>query len=346
MTPLDNPQKQLLFDYCLGLTSEQETAEAEALISSEKQAAELHSKLKSAIAPLGSLEIEPCPDGLAERTIGRLNERARSAQVQLEQLLAAEQSGGVLVKNHFWMKLAKVAAAAAVILVLMGTWFAPLELVRAKYRQHQCRMQLGHIARGTDQYSSDYDDALPAVASEEGGPWWKVADQGKENHSNTRHIWLLVKGDYVKPRNFVCPGWRRGEVLRFSDLQVQDYNDFPARKYITYSFRIICQRPMKRSQFGAKVLMADLNPLSEKLPEDYSKSLKLRLDEDMLRLNSINHNRTGQNVLSGDGSARFTKIRQVGVAEDDIFTLQDMSSGCEVKGCEVPSCETDAFCAP
>ncbi|GAH66092.1 unnamed protein product, partial [marine sediment metagenome] len=33
MTLLNNQQKQLLFDYCIGLTSEEETAEAKALIS-------------------------------------------------------------------------------------------------------------------------------------------------------------------------------------------------------------------------------------------------------------------------------------------------------------------------
>jgi hypothetical protein len=36
MSPLNNEQKQLLFDYCIGLTSQKETAEAEALISTKR----------------------------------------------------------------------------------------------------------------------------------------------------------------------------------------------------------------------------------------------------------------------------------------------------------------------
>ena len=77
MTELNNQQKQLLFDYCLGLTPEEATDEAEQLIGSNEQAAEIHSKLKTALLPLKSLESESCPDDLAEGTIWRLNNLAR-----------------------------------------------------------------------------------------------------------------------------------------------------------------------------------------------------------------------------------------------------------------------------
>ena len=46
MSPVNSEQKQLLFDFCLGLTSEKQTAEAEALISSSKEAAEILSGLE------------------------------------------------------------------------------------------------------------------------------------------------------------------------------------------------------------------------------------------------------------------------------------------------------------
>jgi len=344
MTSLGTEQKQLLFDYCIGLTSEERTAEAEALISSNQEAAEVHSKLKSAFSPLDSLKPEPCPDSLAEATIGRLNSLARSGQLQLEQLLATEQSRTVATRKHVWLKFAKVAAAAALILIAVGIWFAPLQFARAKYQQHQCRSQFSRIFDGIRQYISDHDGKMPEVARAEGAPWWKVAYPGKENQSNTRRVWLLVKGGYVKPTNFVCTGWRQGGVLRFSTLEVEKYNDFPAREYITYSFQIRCRRA--GNKVICRTIMADLNPLSERLPKDYSKSLKLRIDETLLNLNSINHNRRGQNVLFGDGSAKFIKVRRIGIAQDDIYTLQNMSSGCEVKGCETPSCESDAFLAP
>ena len=344
MTSLSTEQKHLLFDYCIGLTSEEGAAEAETLISSHQEAAEIHSRLKSALAPLDSIEPEPCPDNLVEDTVRRLTNLARSGQLQLEQLLATEQSRAVPTRNRQWLKFVKVAAAAALILIAVGIWFAPLQFARAKYQQHQCRGQFDRIFQGISQYIDDHDGKMPEVARAEGAPWWKVAYPGKENHSNTRCVWLLVKGDYVKPVNFVCPGRRRASALQFAKLEVGKYNDFPARQYITYSFQIRYRKA--GNKVICRTIMADLNPLSERLPKDYSRSLKLRIDEALLNLNSINHNRRGQNVLFADGSAKFIKVRRIGIAEDDIYTLQDMSCGCEVKGCETPSCEDDAFLAP
>ena len=343
MSLLSSQQKQLLFDYCIGLVSEKEAAEAEQLISSSEEAAEIHTKLKAAFAPLDSLESESCPDDLAEGTIWRLNNLARSSQLRLQQLLATEQARKVTAKSRFWRNLGEMAATAAVILFVAGVLIAPLKHARQNYWRQLCQMQLSRIWQGIDHYSSDHDGKLPAVATTTGAPWWKVGYQGKENYSNTRHMWLLIKGDYVSPVDFVCPGRRQGRAIQFDASQAKNFNDFPARRYVTYSFRIMCDKPIKKNLLGGKVLMSDLNPLFERLPQNYSNPLKLKLNKTLLTLNSINHNRRGQNVLFCDGSVKFVKIRRIGIAEDDIFTLQDTDI---YKGCEVPSRETDAFLAP
>jgi hypothetical protein len=325
------------------LTSEEVTAEAEQLIASNKQAAEVHSKLKTALSPLKTLESESCPDSLAEGTIWRLNNLARSSQLRLEQLLADEQTKGITDKSRFWKNLGEIIATAAVIVFVAGVLVAPLNLARQKSRQQACLMQLQRIGQGINSYSSDHDGQLPAVATAMGDPWWKVGYQGKENQSNTRHIWLLVKGGYVNPTDFVCPGRSQGQTAQLDPSQVQNYNDFPSRKYVTYSFRIRCSKPGEESTGGKKVLIADLSPLFEKLPNDYSKPFKLQLSTDLLNLNSINHNRSGQNVMFCDGSTEFVKSRQIGTSADDIFTLQDTNT---YQGVEVPARETDAFLAP
>jgi len=343
MTQLSNQQKQLLFDYCLGLTTEKETAEAERLISSNEKATEIHSKFKATLSPLDSLEPEPCPDDLAEQTLWRLNNLARSSQLRLQQLLADEQAREVAAKSRLWRNLGGMVAAAAAVVFVTGVLIAPLRFARQKSWQHRCQMQLRQIWQGINNYSSDHDGELPAVATAAGAPWWKVGYQGEENHSNTRPIWLLAKGDYVDPAAFVCPGRSQGRALQFDASQVQYYNDFPARRYVTYSFRIRCNKPTKQRSLGPKVLIADLNPLFEGLPQNYSNSFKLKLNKDLLTLNSTNHNRCGQNVMFHDGGVKFVKVRRIGIAEDDIFTLQDTDI---YQGIEVPSCETDAFLAP
>jgi anti-sigma-K factor RskA len=70
---LTKQQKELLFDYCLGLTSENDTIKAKKLISSDKNAAEICSKLKAALTPLESLEPPLCPNYLVERTVALVN---------------------------------------------------------------------------------------------------------------------------------------------------------------------------------------------------------------------------------------------------------------------------------
>ena len=69
MRPLKNKQKELLFDYCVGITSEKETAKAKELISSNKEATKIRRKLKTTLAPLESIRPALCPNLLAERTI-------------------------------------------------------------------------------------------------------------------------------------------------------------------------------------------------------------------------------------------------------------------------------------
>ena len=339
MSSLNNRQKQLIFDYCFGLAPEQEITEAEALIKSNEEATEIISSLKSALTPLDSFAPDDCPDDLVESTIFRLNNAARSSQMRLEQLLASEQ---VRTNRSFWWNFSRVAAAAVVIIAVMGVYFAPLRFMRQKSWQKRCEMQLGQVFKGFSNYVADHDGRQPSVATKAGSPWWKVSYPGEENYSNTRHIWLLVKGDYVSPDNFVCPGKSQGRALQLDTSQVKNYNDFPARRYITYSFRIMCDKK-RLANAGQKVLMSDSNPIFETLPQDYSKPLRIQLSKKLFNSNSTNHNGRGQNVLFWDGSHAFKKTRRFGVGQDDIFTLKNTQI---YKGTELPSCETDAFLAP
>jgi hypothetical protein len=347
MSSLNNVQKQLLFDYSLGLTSQEESSKAEALISSSEEAAQIHAKLRSALVPLESLKLQSCPDELAEHTISRLNSLADSSQLRLRQLLAAEQSRPVIHKVRFWHNLGEMAAVAAAIILFAGVLIPPLSVARQRYWQQRCQTQLANIFQGVNQYSSDYDGKLPAIAGTPGTPWYRVGDQGSEDYSNTRSLWRLVKGGYVKnPADFVCPARSQGRALQFDISEMQNFNDFPAKRYVTYSPRIVCIKFQGKCMVSGEPLMADSNPIFENLPERISYEIKLRLNNKLLTINSINHNGRGQNVLFGDSSVQFIKTRSIGITNDDIFTLQEMGRGFEVKGCEAPSCETDFFLAP
>ncbi len=344
MIPLNSDQKQLLFDYCLGLTSPEQTTEAETLISSNEQATEIHSKIKATLEPLNSIEPESCPDSLADRTVWRLNSMANSSQDQLQKLLASEQNREFTTRNRLRTGFGRRLATAAVLMIVGSLMITTFRAVSGYARHHslrqQCQMQQSSIFQGLHNYISDHDGQSPAVTTLAGAPWWKVGDQGTENHSNTRRVYLLVKEGYVKPADFVCRACKYGENLEMTPSQLSKFKDFPGRRYVTYSFQISCRQIRNGKLLYRNVIMADWNPLFEELP-DNSKQLNLRLNKKLLTLNSINHNRRGQNVLFGDGRVEFLKTRFIGT--DDIFTLQDTDV---YQGCEAPSCETDFFLAP
>jgi len=344
MIPLNSEQKQLIFDYCLGLTSSEQIAEAETLISSNEQAALIHIKLKATLEPLNSLEFESCPDSLVERTVLRLNSLANSSQDRLQELLASEQNREVTTKSRLRFDFARKFATAAVFMIVGSLLITTFRAVSGYARHHslrqQCQMQQSSIFRGLHSYISDHNDQPPAVATSSGAYWWKVGDQGTENHSNTRRVYLLVKEGYVTPDKFVCPACEYGENLEMTPSQLSKFKDFPSRRYVTYSFQISCRQTRNGKLLCRNVIMADWNPLFEEL-SDNSKQFNLRLNKKLLTLNSINHNRRGQNVLFGDGRVEFLKTRFIGT--DDIFTLQDTDI---YQGCEAPSCETDFFLAP
>lgn len=346
MKQLTNEQKNLIFDYCIGITDESQSAHAKELIFSNSQAAKLAKQLKVPFGVLDTYEVDECPDYLTRQTIEKVNELARSSQKGLEHLLAAEQ---VKEKTRpttiFLRNLTQLAAAAAIILILTSAYFPSMRYARSKSWEKQCQMQLSRAAAGLANYKADHNGYMPTVARADGQPWWKVGYQGAENHSNTRNIWLLAKEGYVNTTDFVCPGKRQGRVLKFDPAKAKYYNDFPNRRYVTYSFRVVScdKKAMHKNTTGRKVLMSDLNPLFERLPRDFSSPLKLQLSEKLLKLNSANHNRRGQNVLFSDGSVEFRKKRTEDITDDDIFTLQDTYV---YKGTELPKCESDAFLAP
>ena len=341
MIRLTSEQKQLLFDYCIGLTSQEQTAEAEALIASNPEAADIHAKLKATLVPLDQLESASCPDALVDRTVWRLNSAAHSSQERLRQLLATEQSRDAAFKTRAWVGMVKRLATAAVFLIVASVVFNALSYLRYNSRLQRCQVQMAGVFRGLSNYIGDHDGQAPAVAAAVGDPWWEVGNQGDENHSNTRNIYLLVRGGYVGAGDFVCPGCPRAGSAPMTPAELRACRDFPSRNSVTYSFQISCRKTGDGKLLCRKVVMADWNPLFEELPKDFSKPLQLQLTKEMLSRNSVNHKRRGQSVLFGDGRVEFLRTRLIGT--DDIFTLQDTDV---YRGCELPSCETDFFLAP
>ncbi len=348
MTTLSDRQRQLLFDHSLGLTCQEETQEVETLIASSEEAADLCESLHQALAPLENVELEPCPDDLMERLFARLHEAvpAGADKARLGEVPAGERSPRRAIRIPVWRNWSEVAVAAAAVVLFVGILFPAVGQIRGRYQQGKCGSNLNAVYEGLQTYASDHDGLLPAVAMTPGSPWWKIGDQGKENHSNTRRIWVLVSQGYVDPHRFLCPGRREGRTLAFDGFRIPDFSDFPSSAYIHFSTSVPCPTSNDRDLTRKRVLMADRNPLAERLLCDLSKGLKLQLCEKMVKANSANHNGRGQNAMLYDGSVEFARTRRVSLFDDDIYLLRDMLCGMEIRGVEFPTSDLDIFLAP
>ena len=340
MSGLDRKQRDLIFDSCLGLSSTSETAQVVQLIASDQQAAAMHSSIQSALAPLASVPPEVCPEELAERTVRRLCDLAGHNAVSAAPSPSMIKLG--LTRNL--SNAAAVVVVAVSILLLLGVLVPSSNLMRHRYHKQMCRAQLGSIFKSMDIYSADHDDVFPATARADGAAWNRIGRQGPEDCSNTRGLYLLLRLNYHdRPMDFVCCGRAQDDTPRLQRSQINTYCDFPSREHITYSYRILSSPTVKKVSLAARPVMADMNPHFERMGAERAAAFTLRLEEDSLSLNSLNHDRRGQNVLYGGGYVGYSTTRIVGDPPDDMYTIRDQDV---CHGYELPCSLTDTLLAP
>ena len=361
MNSLSKEEKDLVLDFYFRCSSLERIDQAKDLIASDQRAAELYSQLEMSLKPLDYANYEPCPDNLVELTVARLKlaasasdvaERITTSGTKLEKLLVAEQSKaasvdiGVFRRNNkaFWQNLSNVGAVAAAAIIVVAISYQMSATMRQSASKAACANNSRYIGAGMARYSNDNEGSLPSVTTSAGSPYWKVADQREKNESNTRHLWLLVQGDYVEAQNFVCTGQKDGQVVRINDTQKEKFHDFPSRQSITYSYMLMNEKNAKHPWKGKTVLMADRNPIFERFWQmrDRDKFETISLSERLREAMSSSHDMKGQTVLFYDGSVEFKKKRVID--GDDIYTLEGRD---KYYGSETPSDDAgDVFLVP
>jgi hypothetical protein len=369
MSRLNKQQQDLILDFYFRCGDEESINRGRDLIAANPEAAKLYDHLESTLKELDAVKYEPCPDNLVEVVITRLKQAASQvAQGPLEHedstprfalsdLIRAEQNkpnipfaqGAARSKTRISRhRLAEIAAIAAVFLAISGIGFPVFSNLRQSSWKTACLGNFGRLGQAITRYAGDHDGLLPSVPMEAGSPWNRIGDQGNENHSNTRHLWALVKLGYAPPADFVCPGDRLGSRCNDDSEAMAQLKDFRCHRNISYSYQLLCGRNnLEVSRFT--ILLGDRNPLFENVcsccnPADRTRmnDFLICLDPGLLARMSSNHRGLGQNILRRDGSAVFVIDRQI--AGDDIFTLKDIF---QYRGVEVPCSDgLDNFLAP
>lgn len=359
MHSLSKEEKDLVLDFYFRCGDEETLNQGRDLIASDPRAAQLYSQLEMSLSTLDHANYEPCPDNLVEVTIARLKLAASARQAGLEtadsgagleRLLAAEQSktdsvDGVIRPSRwsFWYDKANVGTVAAAIILVLALAYPSLLSVRQKAWKVACANSLRRVGGGMSRYGNDNGGALPSVATAAGSPWWKVGSQKKQNESNTRHLWLLIQGGYVKDGDFVCAGRKDGKVVKFTPGQKSSFHDFPSRNNISYSYMLMDPKRAKQLRKGKMIIMADRNPVFERFWQirDGDELKVISLSERLRQAMSSSHAMKGQMVLLHDGSVSFKKARVID--GDDIYTLDGHDS---YSGIETTNDTNDIFLVP
>ncbi len=370
MMSLSKAQQELLLDFYFSCGSPENIEQAKQLLITCPGAREFYDKLSASMSLLDHLNDHSCPEHLVETTVAKLTEYAKTAsgrtvaitsdktddrqavsagKTTLGSLLEAERRKTISAAGNFWMRFREVATIAAVFVLIAFMGNPVLRNIRYKARQTICSANLARIAEGIQRYSHDFDNCMPAVRITAGQPWWKIGSRGAENVSNTRPLWLLVKGNYCDANDFLCPG-RCCKPRKLEPAFIRQSPDFPSLDYITYSFRL---NPFDLPAYlpGEKttVIISDRNPLFDKVMKKLS-SLDgnsfdpIELSEKLAMQNSTSHCNKGQNLLFSDGSVIFSKTRKpVNLVDDDIFTIQRLKI---YRGTEFPQQPGDVFLVP
>ena len=351
MDTLTKEQQSILLDYYFECADQQETDIAKELLETHKGAIEFFNRLHQSLSPLDNLDHEihaKCPDNLLAKTLDRLDlNNTETADIGIEKLLLAESEKIVTKRPSFWRNFAESAAIAAGVFIVASILVPVTRQMRTQANKAACQSNLAQISQGITQYADEHNGSLPAVTTKAGNPWWKVGETGQENQSNTRHLWLLVKQDYLRPQVFLCPGSGNKNLPSLEKARILMLPDFPDRRYITYSFKLISDPNKAYMPKNSSPLMSDTNPIFEtclKNPECLSKPEfgPVKLDQQLSQMNSSSHRGIGQDIMMSDGTVKFTSNRLIDT-NDDIFTVKDLDT---YRGVETTNSETDVFLVP
>ena len=349
MTDDKRDNLQRLLDYNLGLDDASGRRQTERRLAEDAELSRLNEVLEGSLAPLGSWADEEAPAGLAERTLALVAQRGSTEKALAA--MAARQPGSGADRSGSrtrWVlsNLRDLVAVAACLALVFMVWQPGVRQARQRAQQVECAAQLRMTGQGLAEYSGDHGGSLPYVAQKPNTAWWYVAGPDQQSGSNTRNVYMLVRGGYRPVDAFGCPAVRRERRVRISPEMLKQMQDFASRDDVNYSFRLMVDQLGRRLDGSADTpVMTDQNPLFDPAHFDSSRQSELDLagNSFLLKSNSPNHRRRGQNVLYNSGAVQFIDNRFMGPGQDDIFTIQSTT---RYRGTERPKSANDVFIAP
>jgi prepilin-type N-terminal cleavage/methylation domain-containing protein len=222
--------------------------------------------------------------------------------------------------------LIELLVVIAIIALLMSILMPALARVRELAQRVVCGTNLSGITKAMVVYANDDETARFPRA---GGPgcMWGGLDFTVPTATVTASLYLLVRGDFTTPKQFVCRSDAGTQEFRDSDLTGRDDFGDPAGNcsysyHMPYSFPTPEDASVMQSfcLTGASdpglAVVADRNPYGNMTPGFDP------LDTDEIRQGNCSpHQRDGQNIAYNDTHVKFEKTPFQGLNGDNIYLI-------------------------
>ncbi len=286
--------------------------------------------------------------------------------------------------------LAELLVLVAVVAVLLSIFIPYLQALRETSHRAGCANMLRSLWDAVSHYADDNAGVLPMGRFDPAAPQKYAAFTGVDEaepfaadsevaaNDVTASLWLLVRGGYASPRQFICPATTdRSDLLtdaRGQPVEPAQRGNFRYADNLSYSyaspFSIAPGFRIDREKPGGYALLADRNPGIDGTQggQDVTAVDRQENFEQHTIGNSLNHRRAGQNVLYVEGSVVFQMTPLCGVqlvpdvagqprtnTNDNIYTVQaraplepgQLPTGSGMLGRQyAPASETDSYLVP
>ncbi len=328
MQPEKPDREELLLAWHLDRLSAEDRSWIEQELDKDAALRKSSERLGRILQPLDSWQVQAAPPSLADKTLLYVNKA-----VETQALSAASPVRGGILHSPF-LRGRELVAAAACLLLLVGTLWPGLSMLRERSQRVMCAGNLGSIFRGAGVYQETFAGALPYAGGVERSCWLPSGPTDRPFLSNSRHLFLLVKlNQGPKPGDFLCPADRNAKPMTAEDLAGRV--DFASAANVSYDSLNLCgPRPNIRPPMPL-VYVSDPNPLF--IDARFNRSV----DPD--KTNSPAHRGRGQNILTTDGRAEFMRTPFFGPQKDNVWLAGNIRY---YTGTESPVSENDVQLVP
>jgi hypothetical protein len=317
----------LLLDFLLGQCTRQQAEEVAKRLAEDEAFRLLHRDISNTLLAIKLLpEIEP-PATLVASTLARIGSARRTDALLAREGLARRD----VIRPTF--SLRELGAVAAVAVLLFGIFGVSYVETQRRKDRNQCATQVARLGSALLTYANKNDGYLPSTGTLR-SRWLPSGDQPAV--SNSSSLFKLVLGDFAKPPTFQCP------AVGGESFAVQSgMNDFPASKYVSYSYQhSLGPRGVWIEDKRLSDVRKDMAILADSTPV-FTNGL-FRADR-VRQAVSENHGGTGQNILYLDMHVDFKRSPNVGVRGNNIYLAEGVE---KYDGVEKPTTPTDTFLLP